>query len=128
MTMEITFPGGDRVEAAYRNKRITTDQDDSAPAPFELFLASIATCAGLYVARFCEKRGIPARDVRLIQRSVVNRETHMVERIEIDVRLPEGFPERYREAVVRAAQLCAVKKHLEMPPVIEVRTTVPTSA
>ena len=122
MEMEIVFPHGDRVDAKMGSMVITTDQDGSAPAPFQLFLASIGTCAGIYVSSFCRQRGIPTDDIRIRQRMRVNPATRMVEQIELDIVLPEGFPEQYKEAVIRSAQLCAVKKHLENPPAIEVRT------
>ncbi len=125
--MEIVFPGGDRVEARLGDLAVTTDQNGTAPTPFDLFLASIATCTGLYVARFCRARGIPTEGLRLRQRSVVDPETGMVGRIELIVEAPQGFPGRYREAVQRAAALCSVKKHLERPPRIEVDVAVPVS-
>jgi len=126
MNIEITFPGGDRVDAAIRGNTVSTDQDGTAPSPFDLFLASIGTCAGIYVSRFCRQRGIDPREVRIAQRMFADPGSGMVKRIELEIRLPAGFPERYREAVMRAAGLCSVKKHLERPPVIEVRTLVPT--
>jgi ribosomal protein S12 methylthiotransferase accessory factor len=124
MAMEITFPGGKRVEARFEGQTIVTDQDDSAPAPFDLFLASIGTCTGYYVAKFCQSRSIPLDNLRVLQRTVVNPETKMTERIEVEIELPDDFPERYRDAVVRSARLCAVKKHLEQPPKIDVVTSV----
>jgi len=123
MPMEITFDGGDRVDARYKGLTISTAQDGSLPAPFDLFLASIGTCAGFYVFQFCQKRKLPTEGIRIEQRKVVDRESRMIERIEIDIKLPDEFPERYREAVIRSAQLCSVKKHLEQPPAIEVRTS-----
>jgi len=120
--MEIVFPHGDRVDARMGSMVITTDQDGSAPAPFQLFLASIGTCAGIYVSSFCRQRGIPTDKVSIRQRLRANPTTRMVERIELDIVLPEDFPEQYRDAVIRSAQLCAVKKHLEHPPAIDVRT------
>jgi len=128
MTIEITFPEGDRVDARIRGHLISTDQDDSAVSPFELFLASIGTCAGIYVSRFCRRRGIDPRELGIEQRVITDPETRMVTRVELAIRLPEGFPERYLEAVTRAASLCSVKKHLETPPAIEVRTVVRAAA
>jgi ribosomal protein S12 methylthiotransferase accessory factor len=126
MSIEITFPGGDRVDAMVRGHIVSTHQDDTAVSPFDLFLASIGTCAGIYVSRFCRQRGIDTRDLRIEQRMFDDPGSGMVKRIELEIRLPAGFPQRYREAVMRAAELCAVKKHLDRPPVIEVRTLVPT--
>ena len=122
-TMEITLGPADRVDARFDGHILATDQDGSDPAPFDLFLASIGTCAGIYVSRFCRKRGIPVEGIRLQQSAVIDPATRMISRIELDIRLPSDFPDEYREAVVRSAGLCAVKKHLENPPEIEVRTS-----
>jgi len=121
MEMIVTLPRGDRVEAAFDGLTVATDQDRSAPSPFELFLASIGTCAGIYVARFCRQRGIPTEGIRIRQKISTNPETRLVDAIGLDIELPAGFPQEYAEAVVRSAQLCTVKKHLERPPAIEVR-------
>ncbi len=121
MDITITFPLADRVDASFDGLTVTTDQNGSAPSPFGLFLASIGTCAGFYVLRFCRQRGIPTDGVRIRQRAHWNQSTRLVERIDLDIEVPPEFPASYREAVVRSAQLCAVKKHLESPPEIAVR-------
>ncbi|MBZ5638374.1 MAG: OsmC family protein [Acidobacteriia bacterium] len=121
MEMAIEFPGGDRVDACFDGLEIVTSQDGSAPSPFDLFLASIGTCAGIYVARFCRQRGISTQGLRIRQRVAANPASGMVDRIDLEIQLPPGFPEQYREAAIRSANLCAVKKHLEHPPRIEVR-------
>jgi ribosomal protein S12 methylthiotransferase accessory factor len=121
--IEIRLERGDRVTAQWGDHALPTDQDGSAPAPFDLFLASIATCVGFYVSRFCRKREIDPQGVRIVQRATVEPGTHHVARIQIDIALPSGFPERYRDAVLRAAGQCAVKQHLERPPAIDVALT-----
>jgi putative redox protein len=126
MAMQITFGDGDRVDAVYKGKTIATDQEGPLPEPFELFLASIGTCTGYYVGKFCRSRDISTDGIQLELRRILVPESKMIERIEIDVQLPAGFPEKYRAAVVRAAKQCTVKKHLDQPPVIEVET-VPAS-
>jgi ribosomal protein S12 methylthiotransferase accessory factor len=128
--MIVTFPGGARVDAQFGNHTIRTDQpvrgggEDSAPAPFSLFLGSIATCAGIYVLGFCRQRGLPTDGIKLVQRLEVNPQTGMVSKIVLDIQLPPGFPEKYHEALVRAANQCAVKKHMENPPTFDVKTVV----
>ncbi len=122
MEMTIEVPGGDRVDARYGGLRVVTNQDGSAPAPFELFLASIGTCAGFYASRFCRQRGIPTDGLRITQRATVDPATRLIERIDLSIELPAGFPAQYRDAILRSARACAVKKHLETPPRVEVRT------
>ncbi len=124
MDMEITFPGGLGVDAHLGPLTVHTDQDGSAPAPFGLFLASIGTCAGIYVLSFCKHRGLSTEGVRVVQRVHANPVTHMVTSVDLDIVVPPDFPERYHAALVRAADQCAVKKHLEQPPTFNVQTRV----
>jgi ribosomal protein S12 methylthiotransferase accessory factor len=130
MDMEISFPGGKRVDAAQNGFIIRTDQpaygggEGSAPTPFSLFLASMGTCAGIYVLGFCQQRGIPTDDIRIRQSMEVNPMTRMIERVHLDIDLPADFPARYTSALIRSAELCAVKKHLEQPPEFAVQTHI----
>ena len=124
MEMDIVFPGGTRVDAHLGRLVVETNQDDSAPSPFGLFLASIGTCAGIYVLRFCQSRDLPTEGLRIVERVHSNPATRMVERVELEIVVPPAFPEKYHDALVRAANQCAVKKHLEHPPEFDVRTTV----
>jgi len=124
--MEITFPGGVAVDAHLEGTTIRTDQTEkdggggTAPAPFDLFLASIGTCAGYYALRFCQKRQIPSDGLGLSMKWERSPDTKLIVRIRIDMALPPGFPEKYRPAIVRAANQCSVKKHLVEAPTIEV--------
>ena len=124
MEMEIVFPGGAQVDAVMGNMVITTNQDGSAPAPFGLFLASIGTCAGIYVLSFCQHRNLPTDGIKIVQRMYSNPANRMIERVDLDIIVPRGFPEKYHEALIRAADQCAVKKHLEQPPTFNVQTKV----
>jgi putative redox protein len=130
MDMVVTFPGGARVDMQMGAHVVRTDQprhaggEDSAPAPFTLFLASIGTCAGIYVLGFCKRRGLPTDGIRIVQRVHGDRATGMLTAIELDIQVPPEFPEKYHEALIRAANQCAVKKHMEQPPSFEVRTVV----
>lgn len=118
MEMLIDFPGGARVDAHFGPHTVRTDQPpgDSAPTPFAVFLASLGTCAGIYVLGFCQQRGLPTEGLRILQRAHRNQATGMVEKVDLEIQTPPGFPEKYHQALIRAAELCAVKKHLESPP------------
>lgn len=130
MDMRVYFPGNLRVAADVGGFTVETDQpllaggDETAPAPFSLFLASVGTCAGIYVLSFLKQRGFEPADASLRMSTTADPLTGMVSRIDIDVDLPEGFPEKYRTAVVRAVNQCAVKKHLQQPPEFNVRALV----
>ncbi len=130
MDMKITFPGGKKVNAEYNGFTHQTDQplnaggENSAPSPFELFLASLGACAGFYVLSFCQQRGIDMTGIELRQTMALDPRTHRIGQIDIEIILPAAFPEKYRAAVVQAAQLCTVKKHLENPPKFSLFATV----
>lgn len=130
MDMEVYFPGNRRVSARYEGFVIDTDQsvesggDGSAPAPFDLSLASIGTCAGIYVLRFLQQRGLSTEGAGVVMRQELNSEGDTVTKLSLDIRLPADFPPKYREAVIRAANMCAVKRHLENPPLIETQVVI----
>lgn len=130
METEITFDGGKIITAHLKGHSIKTDQPvagggtNSAPAPFDLFLASIGTCAGFYVKSFCDQREIPTDKIKIIQFVDYDREKRLPSKIRLDIQLPADFPEKYRNAVINAADLCAVKRSIANPPVFEVVTSL----
>ena len=126
MEMLIDFPGGLKVNAHFGPFTIETDQPPagSAPTPFDVFLSSIGTCAGIYVLGFCRQRNLPTEGIRIIQSNHPNRVTGMMDKIDLEIQVPPSFPEQYYEALVRSAELCKVKKTLENPPAFEVKTRV----
>jgi putative redox protein len=130
MEMIISFPGGARVDSSFDSFTVTTDQpargggEGSAPTPFDLFLSSIGTCAGIYVLGFCKQRGLPTDGIRILERVHRNPADGMVGTIDLEIQVPESFPDKYYESLIRSANLCAVKKHLEHPPSFNVYTKV----
>lgn len=130
LEMTIEFPGNKRVDATVRDQVIRTDQsvknggDGAAPEPYTLFLASIGTCAGVYVQAFCRKRNIPTDGIRIVQTMEWADEKGPLTRIGLEIQLPPEFPERYRAAVIRAVDLCSVKKTIANPPEFVVETSM----
>ncbi len=126
MEMIIDFPGGSRVDAHFGTFTVATDQPPvaSAPSPFEVFLSSIGTCAGIYVLGFCNQRNLPTEGIRIVERINHNHLTGMVETIGLEIQVPPEFPEKYRDLLIRSAELCTVKKHLEKPPRFAITTKV----
>jgi ribosomal protein S12 methylthiotransferase accessory factor len=120
--MEIRFPGGLEVEALAEGFSILTDQPVSdggagaAPSPFDLFLASIGTCAGIYALRFCQQRNLDTEGLSLELTAEKGEDGRRVARLRIELRLPPAFPARYRDAILRAVDQCKVKRHILEPP------------
>ena len=121
-TMTVSFPGGKRVYASYDGFEIATDQavdsggDGSAPEPYDYFLASLVTCAGIYVLGFCQKRDIPYDGISLTQSWEREEKTNRLADVRISIEVPSDFPDKYHRALVRAANQCSVKKTMENPP------------
>ena len=128
MDMIIDFPGGAKVDAHFGAFTVETDQpatgggEGSAPSPFEVFLSSIGTCAGIYVLGFCKQRDLPTEGIRIIEHINPNRMTGMIDKIELEIQVPPSFPKQYYNALIRSADLCKVKKTLEHPPQFEIVT------
>lgn len=116
--IEVYFPGNKKVNAKVNGFEIPTDQspfgggEGTAPEPFTLFLSSLATCAGIYVKSFCDQRGIDAEGVKLYQDLSYNQAKRMIDTVKLDIVVPAGFPEKYHDALISTASLCAVKKHM----------------
>lgn len=129
--IKISFPGGKRVDAYVDDMHIRTDQsrkrggDGSAPEPFQLFLASIATCAGIYAWQFCQTRHLSTEGLDLKMRCEFDPAQKRYRELALILKLPEGFPEQHKESIVRAIDLCAVKKHIIDAPAfrVEVEST-----
>ena len=131
MEMKIGFPGNLRVDAGYKGFTVETDQpasaggDGSAPAPFDLFLASLGTCAGIFMLAFMKQRGIDPAGSGILMTTEADPEKGMIGRISFDLQLPAGFPEKYEAAIVRAVDQCTVKRHIADPPQFTVGTSRP---
>ncbi|MDD2366025.1 MAG: OsmC family protein [Desulfuromonadaceae bacterium] len=129
MEMKITFPGGKRVNAEFNNQIVPTDQpvvaggEGAAPTPFEYFLASLGTCAGIYVLSFCQQRQIDTEGLLLTQQMEFADDAdgkRRLAKVSMKIDLPVGFPEKYQNAIIKAAELCTVKKVLMAPPDFEI--------
>lgn len=122
----IRLPGGRRIDAQVRGHTVHTDQpthnggEDTAPSPFELFLASIGTCAGIFIQGFCANRKIPTEEIELVQR-VTYAEDGALASVDLEIHLPATFPEKYRDAVLKVVEGCSVKKAIAAQPTFTVR-------
>jgi putative redox protein len=130
MEIMVDFPGGARVDAHFEGLDLRTDQPvrgggkGEYPTPYATFLASLGTCAGIYVLGFCQQRGLPTEGVSIVERVTANPANGLADQIELEIRVPASFPEKYYEALVRSADQCKVKKQMEHLPQFYVHTVV----
>lgn len=123
--IQVRFPGNLKVEAAVRDFTLVTDQpeksggDNSAPSPFELFTTSIATCAGYFALKFCRARNIDTSKMQLKMSYEWDKEQKRYPKMLIELELPDGFPDKYHSAIIKAMEQCVVKQHIHQPPEFE---------
>jgi ribosomal protein S12 methylthiotransferase accessory factor len=124
VNIAVSFPGGVAVDAAVKGHTVRTDQPSplgggTAASPFDLFLASIATCMGFYALRFCQERGIATEGLGFSVETVRDEARKRVATLRATLTLPPGFPAKYDDAIRRAVDQCAVKKQMAEPPAFE---------
>lgn len=127
--MEVILAEKQQVIVNYKGFEILTDQpvkaggDNAAPSPFDFFLISIGACAGWYVKSFCQQRRLSEEGIKVTMKTHRNPEKRMIDNIEIDIKLPHDFPDKYRDAVIKAAGACTVKKHIADAPEFSIVTS-----
>lgn len=124
--IKVTFPGGKRVDAHFDGRTVITDQSvenggqGEAPTPFDLFFAAMATCAGFYAQEFCQARKLSTEGLGVRLQAERDPEKKLFTPIRIEVTLPDDFPEKYHNAILKTVNLCTVKKHVVGQPEFEV--------
>ncbi len=125
---KITFPGNKKVNVAFSNHEIRTDQskknggDETAPEPFDVFVGSIGACAGIYAKSFCDTRKLSTEGMYIFVDVVLKKGQKLMEKISITLHVNQQFPEKYIKSVIKAMDFCAVKNQLH--PDIKTNTAV----
>ena len=128
MELNIRLEGGKKVSTTIGSHRILTDQsikdggEDSAPAPYDLFMASIGTCAGFYVQAYCQNKGIDPSGINITLRPKRDPETKKIVAFITTIHLPKELPEKLYPALKKVAEQCAVKKTIMSHPEFIVET------
>ncbi|WP_456448608.1 OsmC family protein [Thiolapillus sp.] len=121
-TLKVDFPDGKKVDVQAGDFLIRTDQcrkaggEASAPEPFDLFLSALASCAGIYALNFCHSRNLPTEGLALEMDWERDDKPPFEARVHYRLTLPRGFPEKYRDSILKAMDLCTVKRYLHQPP------------
>lgn len=130
MEIKVSLEGGKRVSTRIGEHLVMTDQpakhggDDAAPAPYDLFLASIGTCAGFYVQSYCQSKGIDTTGIDITLRATRDPASQKITGFVTTIEVPAELPERFHPALQRAAAQCAVKKTIMSNPEFVVETVV----
>ncbi len=102
--------------SVFADQPVSSNGENSAPGPFDYFLASTALCAGYFVKAYCLPRNLPTEGISIVQNNVKDPENKYKHTFNISVHLPEGFSEKDREGILRAVEGCSVKKAIQQIP------------
>ena len=121
-SLVVSFPGGKKVDVDIGNFKINTDQshehggDASAPEPFAMFLASLASCAGIFALGFCQSREISTEGFALYLDWENEDKPPFAAKARFRLVLPKDFPEKYQASIIRSVEKCRVKHYIHNPP------------
>lgn len=121
----VSFPGNKKVNVSFRNFEITTDQpleaggDGTAPTPYDLFLSSVAACAGIFAISFFQTRKLNTDGFKMYMDVIWDHQKHRLSKVIISMKLPKDFPQKYLNALKEAVNLCSVKRTISDPPDFE---------
>ena len=124
---KVTFPGNKKIDVAFNDFIIKTDQakesggDETAPEPYDIFIASIGACAGIYAKSFCDVRKLSTNDMHIFIDVLFIEGQKLMEQITITLHVNQGFPEKYIKPIIKSMNGCAVKNQLH--PDIKINTT-----
>ena len=130
----VTWDGGVRFTADVRGHKVHVDQppqsggEDSAPTPLELVPTSLGTCVAYFVQRFLNARGLSSEGLTVTVGSADAANPHRIGAFDVDVQIPGGVPEKYRDAVLRAAETCTVHSTLVHHPAVHIAIHEGTTA
>lgn len=129
MELKVSLEGNKKVSTQIGDHLILTDQPEknggsnSAPAPYDLFLASIATCAGFYIQSYCQNKDIDTSGIE-ISMAVTRDDKKVINGFVTTISVPEEFPEKLHGVLEKVASQCAVKKTIMAGPGFVVETVV----
>ena len=125
MDIALRYKGGKQFEASARGHSLICDQpfddngNDAGMTPPELFLASLAACAGYYAAEYLNVRGLPSEELEIRASALKGDKPARMVSITLDVNAP-GLNKRHRDGILRAVDSCLLKNTLHLPPHVEV--------
>jgi putative redox protein len=81
---------------------------DRAPTPPEIFIASLGSCVGAFVASYCTRSGIDAHDMTVdVTFDKADDPTRLVN-LRVTINLPHGECAAREQAILRVAEHCPV--------------------
>lgn len=126
MHLVVAFRGGSRFDLISSAHTVITDQpkedggEDVGMTPVELFVGSLATCVGYFVARYCARHDIPTAGLSIDADWTMAEQPHRVGTVAIRLHLPSRLTPSQEEKLLKVAHACTVHQSIAVPPKIEI--------
>lgn len=126
MEMKIAYKGGKKFIATCRGQQIIIDLpveqegNDEGMTPPETFIASLASCMGVYVLNYCRNVKINPNNMLLSVSWDKASNPARINNIKVEIRLPKMLDQERREALIKVAEHCLVHNTIHTPPKLEV--------
>ena len=131
MEMVLDYKGGFEFTASSRGHSVTIDLppamkgEDKGMTPPELFVASLASCVGMYVLFYCNGQNLPTEGMKIIANYEDSPEKPArIGKITLEICIPAGVPEEHRGPLMQMAHQCKVHNSICTAPEIEMALAV----
>ena len=122
--LSVNYLDGRSFEASVRNHKFRIDLPlvakgkDTGPTPPELFVASLASCIGMYLVFYCEKKKIDPTGIKI--ETNYEKTADRIEKISVEFSLPSAKSENERAEAMNWAKKCFVHNTIENKPEIKI--------
>jgi uncharacterized OsmC-like protein len=126
MNLTVTHDGGARFTVRSRGHAVTTDQptedggSDAGMSPVDLFVGSLASCVGYFVARYCARHAISCEGFHIEVEWSMAEQPHRVGAIALQLHLPAALNPSQQERLLQVAHGCTVHRTLQVSPTVEI--------
>ena len=119
--ISVRHEAADRFRIVVRGHEVVVDQPgsgDAGPTPTELFVASLAACAGFYARRFLARHGVADGELGVTADFTWSADHSRVTAIALRLETPRGIPDDLRPALQRVLDHCTVHESLRLVPAV----------
>ena len=115
----VRHEAADRFRIAVRGHEVVVDQPqsgDAGPTPTELFVASLAACAGFYARRFLARHGVADGDLTVDADFVWSADHARVSGIRLRLSSRGGIAPEVVATLARVVEKCTVHESIRIAP------------
>ena len=124
--LKIDYLGGIGFQAKARGHAMTIDLAkekgglDQGMNPPEVFIASLGSCIGVYVVRYCQNAGLNTEGLNIAMAWKLSDDKHKISEINIGISLPNAEVGKREKAIMEVARHCLIHNTILGQPRIQV--------